>query len=276
MSSINDRLWIWGHPVNSHYGYSNFCPEIKESRITPEAAAAYLGVPNLLMIHYGDQPQPPFEVEAAAFQPLSRVVWSLLQAIHVPWSNLPEPEPDADGTCLDTVLAMARNHDNVSGVILDDFFGRGGQTAALTVPQLEAMQKKLQLPDRKLDLWAVYYDPPSGKTPPEPDVLPYLKHCDVINFWTWNAAELENLEENFVEVRRVADATDCSVVLGCYMFDYGKKRPMPLHLMEKQCRLGREWIEQGQIDGMVFLASCICDIGLEAVEWTRDWIAANQ
>jgi len=26
---------------------------------------------------------------------------------------------------------------------------------------------------------------------------------------------------------------------------------------------------------MIFLASCICDLDLEAVEWTRDWIAAR-
>jgi hypothetical protein len=24
---------------------------------------------------------------------------------------------------------------------------------------------------------------------------------------------------------------------------------------------------------MIFLASCLCDLELEAVEWTRDWIA---
>jgi len=272
--SINDHLWIWGHPVNSHFGYANFCPAIQESHITPADAAAFLGVPNLLMVHYGDQPQPPFDDEAAAFQPLSRVVWSLLPAVHVPWSNLPKPTEE-ESTCLDAVLDMAKANENVSGVVLDDFFGRGGQVAALSITELEAIQAKLQLPDRKLDLWVVYYDRPSGKTPPEAELLPYLKHCDVISYWTWNAADLEYLEENFEEVRRVADTCDCSVVLGCYMFDYGEKRPMPLDLMEKQCRLGREWLEQGRIDGMVFLASCICDIGLEAVEWTKNWIAAN-
>ena len=36
---------------------------------------------------------------------------------------------------------------------------------------------------------------------------------------------------------------------------------------------GLEWLRQGRIEGMVFLASCICDMGLETVEWTRQWIA---
>ena len=34
-----------------------------------------------------------------------------------------------------------------------------------------------------------------------------------------------------------------------------------------------KWLRQGRIEGMIFLASCICDLELEAVEWTRRWIA---
>ena len=47
---------------------------------------------------------------------------------------------------------------------------------------------------------------------------------------------------------------------------------MPVSVMQKQCQLGLQWLQQGQIEGMIFLASCICDLGLEAVEWTRKWI----
>ena len=61
-------------------------------------------------------------------------------------------------------------------------------------------------------------------------------------------------------------------VLGCYMWDYGENKPMPVSFMEKQCQLGQRWLDEGRINGMIFLASCICDYGLEAVEWTRAWI----
>ena len=53
------------------------------------------------------------------------------------------------------------------------------------------------------------------------------------------------------------------------MWDYGAKRPMPVNLMEKQCETGLQWLQEGRIEGMIFLASCICDLGLETVEWTR-------
>ena len=49
---------------------------------------------------------------------------------------------------------------------------------------------------------------------------------------------------------------------------------MPLDSMKKQCTLGREWMRQGRIEGMIFLASNVCDIELETVEFTRQWIAA--
>jgi hypothetical protein len=57
------------------------------------------------------------------------------------------------------------------------------------------------------------------------------------------------------------------------MWDYGAKQPMPVETMKRQCETGLRWLKAGRIDGMIFLASCICDLDLPAVEWTREWIA---
>ena len=57
------------------------------------------------------------------------------------------------------------------------------------------------------------------------------------------------------------------------MWDYGNRRPMSLERMMRQCDVGLNWLAKGKIEGMIFLASCICDLELEAVEWTRRWIA---
>jgi hypothetical protein len=56
------------------------------------------------------------------------------------------------------------------------------------------------------------------------------------------------------------------------LWDYDKKRPMPPDHMEKQCETGLQLLREQRIEGMIFLASCICDLNLEAVEWTREWI----
>lgn len=60
--------------------------------------------------------------------------------------------------------------------------------------------------------------------------------------------------------------------LGCYMWDFGSKKPMPLELMKHQCDLGLKWLKAGRIEGMIFLATNVCDLPLESVEWTREWI----
>ena len=48
---------------------------------------------------------------------------------------------------------------------------------------------------------------------------------------------------------------------------------MSVGLMEMQCETGLKWLREGRIQGMIFLASCICDLDLDAGEWTRRWIA---
>lgn len=38
------------------------------------------------------------------------------------------------------------------------------------------------------------------------------------------------------------------------MWDFGEKKTIPVSLMEHQCRLGLEWLKQGQIEGLIFTA----------------------
>ena len=56
------------------------------------------------------------------------------------------------------------------------------------------------------------------------------------------------------------------------MYDYGNKAPMPLERMQRQLDLALRWLKDGRIEGMIFLASNVCDLGLEAVEWSRQWV----
>jgi hypothetical protein len=49
---------------------------------------------------------------------------------------------------------------------------------------------------------------------------------------------------------------------------------MPLELMKRQTELGLQWLRAGQVEGLIFLATNVLDLGLETVAWTREWIAA--
>lgn len=248
---LRDRFWLWGHAAGSHdfaYGLRG------TSRITPVEAAFYLGIPNLIMVQYNGRPTPPFKQYSVPFRALKQVVWSVVGA----GGQTAEEERNH-------VLSLTEDLPNLVGVMMDDFFRRpddGGEVGVLSCDELRTLRRRL----KGLDLWVVLYDHqldlPVGE---------HLALCDKVSFWTWEARNLANLECNFEKVERLAPS--CGKVLGCYMWDYGQKAPMPLEGMERQCKLGQRWLLEKRIEGMIFLASCICDLELETVEWTRRWIA---
>ena len=93
----------------------------------------------------------------------------------------------------------------------------------------------------------------------------------MVSLWTWEAANLARLEENMAKFQSIMPGK--RLLLGLYMFDFGTGRPMPVDSMKKQCGLALKWLREGQIEGMIFLATNICDMNLEAVNWSRRWIA---
>jgi hypothetical protein len=47
-----------------------------------------------------------------------------------------------------------------------------------------------------------------------------------------------------------------------------------VELMKMQAELGLKWLKAGRIEGIIFLGTPVCDLGLDAVEWTRRWLAS--
>jgi hypothetical protein len=221
-------------------------------------AAGYMGIPNVIMVRYRGKPSPPFGQFAVPFKALKKVVWSIVGA----GGRTAEEERAA-------VFDLALSLPNMTGVIMDDFFRHpklGEPVAVLSIEELQKIRQQLTLWGRTLDLWVVLYVHNL-----EQPVQQHLALCNKLTFWSWKASELDNLERNFELAAALAPR--CGKVLGCYMWDYGQGLPMPLDRMEMQCETGLRWLREGRVEGMIFLASCICDIGLETVEWTRRWIA---
>jgi hypothetical protein len=257
MELVRDRFWIWGHEAGSHGMAEWGVPE--PSRITPVEGAHYMGIPNIILVRYNNKPAPPYQQYALPFKSLKKVVWSIVGA-----GGFTQDEDRAK------VLEIPQFLPNMTGVMMDDFFRDShdeNTVGTLSVSELENMRKLLKTPKPKLDLWVVLYDHQLDKP-----VTNHLKYCDTVAFWLWQGENIRTLESIFDKAEKVIPKK-AKKVLGCYMWDYGPHRPMPLDLMEKQCELGLKWLKQGRIEGMIFLASCICDLELEAVEWTRKWIA---
>ena len=227
--------------------------------MTPTECAHYLGVPNLIMVRYNGQPAPPFDQEMIALQSLREVVWSIVGAGGETFKGETQQ-----------VCDLASRFGNLSGAMMDDFFRPpdfDGPPALFAPDEVRAIQEQLRGNVSPLDLWVVLYDFQLHLPFEE-----YLRHCDVITFWTWKARDLPNLESSFQKLG--SQLPDTRKLLGIYLYDYGDARPMPLRAVQSQCEMGLRWLRERRIEGLIFLASCIGDLGFETVEWTRQWIAS--
>jgi hypothetical protein len=258
MDLVRDRFWIWGHEAGSHT--SGKAKEMWRipgtSRMTPMEAACYMGIPNCAMVVFNNLPEPPFLQHTLALSSLKQVVWSLMGDAG---STRNDQESDVE-----EVLRLAGRFPNITGAVMDDFFHRDG--ARYSVEETARLHDRLRGAPRPLDLWVAV-----NGTRLDEKIGPHLEHCDVVVVATWLGSQLVDLERT-VE-RFVAVTPNKRRMLGCYLWNYGEMKPMPVEWMRHQCELGLQWLRTGQIDGIVFVASCICDLELEAVEWTRSWIA---
>lgn len=254
--TVRDHFWLWAHPAGSYNG-----PIPGDSRITPMEASYYMSIPNMVSVHYNGKPQPPYDRYAFPFRAARETVWDLL------WSAEENIDSAAIQKDHETILELVERNSNCTGVILDDFFSvkKQGRSGALSPEELRDLQRRLEQASKKINLWFVLY----GHQLDEP-ISEHLKYCDILTYWTWHESELGQLESNFDRAKKLCP--DLPVLLGCYMWDHGDGKPMSVTSMQKQCQLGLRWLKQGRVQGMIFLASCICDLELETVEWARNWI----
>lgn len=253
MGTVLDRLWIFtcvAGSDNDSLARGGF-PE--GSRMTPVEGAFYLSVPNLLMIRWRGLPAYPCDQYMTAFAPLKRVVWSIVGS-----------GGQTEGDELDRVLDLAERYPNITGIYMDDFIRRDG-AGALSVDSLKAIRSRLELSDRRLDLWVVLYTHQIDLP-----VAPYLEQCDIVNLWTWNSDDLAHLAQSLDRLEKLSPGSRIS--LGCYLWDFHNQHPVTVPQMEHQCKLGLKWLREGRIESIVFLANTVCDIGIESPAWTRAWI----
>ena len=235
---------------NGHYGLPG------NSYITEGEAAFYLSIPNLILdfCHRTPETLDQYRKLALACRPFKRVVGSIVGC-----------SGQTDANDRDLVLHLASETQNMTGVIMDDFFNKD-RVGALSVEELRRVQRRLRSGNKKLDLWLILYD-----NQLDPAVNDYLALCDIITFWSLSTLhELEQMPTSFAKLEKLAP--HARKMLGCYMYNFGESKPMPVSAMKFQCELALKWIQEGRIQGVIFDESDICDFGFDAVEWTREWI----
>jgi hypothetical protein len=259
---VGDRLFLWGHSAGVYN--STYTKNFKPSKIEPVDATDTMGLRNMYFIRCDNNPPLPFTEYYAPFKKLNQVLWSLTGAAGV----TSQEEREA-------AFQLAAANRNLTGFIMDDFFHGDATTADVDLPmpaslspeELRNLRGRLVIDDRRLRLSVVVYT-----TQISSRAKHHLQYVDEITLWTWQPKDLMHLEENLAKLESIAP--EKNVVLGCYIFDFsGNAAPLAVEQMKHQVELGYRWLQQGRIQGMIFLASPICDLDLEAVDFTRKWIA---
>jgi len=257
--TVRDRLWIFAVPANSDYPHIG-----RRSVMSPAEGAFYLDIPNILLVQSGKENgeqaygkfNSPLAQYMVALRPLKRVVWSVIGS-----NGFYSPKETQE------IIKIAETSSNFSGIMLDDFFTDKieGQQARFTIEEFTDIHNQLKKINENYQVFATVY-----KEQLDMPLDDYFKMIDVATFWTMNFDDLENMESNIKKLKSVAP--HAKIMLGCYFIDYRKNKGVPIPLMKKQCETGLRWIKEGKIEGMIFLANTTMDIGLESVEWTRNWI----
>ena len=264
---LRDRLWIWGQDPGCHHrdpSGENVYNLPGTNRMDSREGCDFLGISRCCRVAMWTGPFPPFDEEAEKIKDLDEVVWSAIGAGGVARHN-------DDRSDLDEVLRMADIYSNVTGAVLDDFFSSvefaDQPLARHSVGSIRSMSERLHsFGKRKLDLWMVWYSYQLDYA-----VQEYLDLADVITLWVWEGSHLRDQD---VHIAKVLERTpNKRRFAGCYLWNYGESKPLSVDDMRSQCETYLDWIRRGWIEGIIFCSNCICDIGLETVDWTRNWIA---
>jgi hypothetical protein len=287
-ATVRDHMWIFTVFAGGDNGSLESGGVRGGSRMTPAEGAFWLNVPNLLLIRSSDLPPLPssepgrtktsFEQWATSFQPLDRVVWSVVgSGGKGGMAELPH------------VIWLAKKYPNITGIYLDDFIiddkkqadGRIAGRPALHPDELKSARQQMKAVGHPMKIWVTLYTheicPPRKTKSPgfrgcNPPLAQFLDLFDVLTLWTWNADELPALEENLAALEAIAPKNH-RIALGMYIWDFPNRRPVPLELMKHQCESGLKWLKEKRIHELIFLANTVLDVSLPGADFARKWIA---
>jgi hypothetical protein len=210
------------------------------------------------MVQFGPCPKPPFDDLIHEFSSVNQVVWSLVGAGG--WT---------DAGIRRELFDLARRHKKITGLILDDFWSNGPENKGRVVLSLNELREIHQESHSiNCDIWMVFYFSELFRLDL---VTPYLPYIDRFTLWSWDPSDLHKLEYHLNLFRELAPHKPR--YLGCYLWDYSRCRPLSLNALRFQCTYGLKLIAKGELEGLIFLGSPVCDVGLKTVEWARWWIA---
>ncbi len=262
---LRDRLWMWGHEPKTIVGTHNIPVG---NNIGIGDAIKSMGIPNACVITFQDVPEPPLWGEySAQFKDAKKVAWSIMCG---PEKKYAHKQLAAEA------FKLLDKMPNLNEFYLDDFFDgmaprdeiTGLAKSYMPMEQLKALKLDMQKLKRQPKLTMVLYTHQLN-----PGIKQYFEYCDRVSLWTWWATDLSILEDNFRKYRELIP--DKPTLLGIYMWDFGNQRPIPSERMKIQLDFAYEKLKTGAVEGLIFHCTPLCDLDIEAVHYSRQWIAEH-
>ena len=262
-NNLQDRLWMWGHDPGAYDGPKGVYNIPLSAPMSMAEGIKSMGIPNVCVIRGGT----PNEEYRKQFKDVKRIAWDLSGGSNKSYYELK-----------DYVFGLRDTMPNLTGYYLDDFFhGKPGfnkdsetepMPASLSIDEMKQLHEETLAYKRRLDLAIVLYTAQLGAS-----IKPVMKHVDTVSLWIWSGSDIQKIDENFKKYRSLV--TDKPTLLGIYMWDFGGKKELSKEFMVKQLDYAYKLYKEGQIEGLIFHCTPLCNKGLAAVDYAREWIAKH-
>jgi hypothetical protein len=264
-NNLRDRLWMWGHDPGVYDGPNGVYNIPLSPPMSMAEGIKSMGIPNVCVIRSGT-PDAEYRKQ---FHDVKRIAWNLSGGSNESYRALK-----------DYVFGLRDTTPNLTGYYLDDFFRFGDKPAfdknsetepapaALSMEEMRRLHEETIAYKRRLDLAIVLYTQQLC-----PAVKPVMKHVDLVSLWIWSGIDIQKIDANFKKYRSLVP--DKPTLLGIYMWDFGGKKELSKEFMAKQLDYALMLYKEGQIEGLIFHCTPLCNKGLVAVDYARDWIAKH-
>ena len=240
---VSDKLWVFGHPVNSLKGCAGLSGD---SKVSPIEAMNDFGARNLFYVMMG-RPADIVRYNEEAVS-AARIGWSV------------------DGSVrLEDILAQAKVFPNIDRALFDNFFSAensGNNWKKYSLQDLMNIRDRLHAAG--LEMWVVYYTMQSDL-----DAGAYLELFDGVTFWFWDEPSNDYFDRSCEQFIR--NTPGKKRLIGCYLYNFGQSREATADSVLHQLDREKDLIDAGLIDGIILHTNAVGGLGFGAYEAAKKW-----
>lgn len=258
--TIGDRLWMWGHHRDAFKALKGTSERYKlplDTRIDMAAACREMNISGCFVVRWLNLPTkaelPDYMLQ---FKEIKRVGFSITDSAAESFEEK-----------VSLGFAYADKMSNLTSLVMDDFWC--GASHGTDLRKIARVHEGTLARNMKLGI--VLYSDQNGVKAEYKSVLDL---CDEITYWFWSGKNIDTIEDQVAKLRDLV-GVDKPILLGQYMWDFGRAMPMSGVAMERQLAQASRLLAQKAISGVIFHCTPLVDMNLDAVNVSRAWIREN-